>query len=128
MAKGNQDEGEGTDEQNTEITIYGAGLSALLSRSAASVIKVEGMLAKQLDNPRLKDDPEMVLRIYKQITDNNIALLTVTAQVMTASKNKEGVIQGLTTTVMSGVEGAVGISTGDPASRKNARVSRLIPG
>jgi hypothetical protein len=106
--------------------VTGSGLAALLSVSAANVVKVSKMLDKQMDSARVKDDPEAVMRMFSLVTDYNISLIESVAKVMVASKSKDGKLPGLNEQVLGAIDATMGASVGDPAAKKNSRITRLV--
>jgi len=116
--------GEGKD---VEVKVKGTTLVALMARSSGTVAKVEGLLDKVLDNKRVADDPDMLLRIHRQVADYNIAMLQAVAKLIESTKTKDGRIPGLSDQLLGAVEGTVGAAIGGGAGTiPRGRAGKLL--
>lgn len=90
MAKSKGEEGDEV------LEIQNTGLAALLSEASYTSIRALRLLNKQMENPRVADDPEVAMRAVRLATEATQGIFSTTAGVVDALKDKTGKIPGLT--------------------------------
>lgn len=113
-------------EESREIVVSGTGISALLSE--ASIIAIRGLrlLGEQMENQRVKDDPEVAMRVVRLATEATTGIFTTSSQIVSAMKDKSGKIPGLFDGNIQATDAALTATTsGKPAGGKLGRLGAL---
>lgn len=115
MAK---NEEKDVDVKEGALVVHNTSLAGLMAHSAGTLAKVNQMIDKALENERIKNDLDMLLRTHKQMSDHQLGLMGAVRDLIEATKGKDGKIQRLTDDLVGAVESTATGAVSPAASGK----------